>query len=61
MKKLKGKIGLTQSLEDQMTSTIPLSKFGKAEEIAKLIAFLATDSAAFITGSEYLIDGGQCI
>lgn len=56
-----GKIGLTQSLEDQMTSTIPLSRFGKAEEVAKLIAFLASDSAAFITGSEYLIDGGQCI
>ncbi|WP_199120251.1 SDR family oxidoreductase [Pedobacter sp. ASV28] len=56
-----GKIGLTQALENQMTSTIPLSRFGKAEEVAKLIGFLASDSAAFITGSEYLIDGGQCI
>ncbi|MGQ7855781.1 SDR family oxidoreductase [Pedobacter sp. WC2501] len=56
-----GKIGLSQSLEEHMISTIPLSRFGKAEEVAKLIAFLSSDEASFITGSEYLIDGGQCI
>lgn len=56
-----GKIGLTQSLEEHMISTIPLSRFGKAEEVAKLIAFLSSNEASFITGSEYLIDGGQCI
>ncbi|ATP57145.1 short-chain dehydrogenase [Pedobacter ginsengisoli] len=55
------KIGLDQKLEDQMTSTIPLSRFGKPAEVAKLIAFLASDNAAFINGSEYLIDGGQCV
>ncbi len=35
-----GKIGLSQSLEEHMICTIPLSRFGKAEEVAKLIAFL---------------------
>lgn len=55
------KIELTQSMEDHMIGTIPLARFGKAEEVAKLIAFLASDEASFITGSEYLIDGGQCI
>ncbi|MBB6238282.1 NAD(P)-dependent dehydrogenase (short-subunit alcohol dehydrogenase family) [Pedobacter sp. AK013] len=55
------KIELTQSMEDHMMGTIPLARFGKAEEVAKLIAFLANDEASFITGSEYLIDGGQCI
>lgn len=55
------KIGLTRSLEEDITSAIPLSRFGKSEEVAKLITFLSSEDAAFITGSEYLIDGGQCI
>lgn len=37
---------------------IPLKRFGKPEEVAKLVAFLSSDDAAFITGSEYVIDGG---
>lgn len=37
---------------------IPLKRFGKAEEVAKLVTFLSSDDAAFITGSEYVIDGG---
>jgi NAD(P)-dependent dehydrogenase (short-subunit alcohol dehydrogenase family) len=38
--------------------SIPLKRFGKAEEVAKLVTFLSSDDAAFITGSEYVIDGG---
>ncbi|MEO5594027.1 MAG: SDR family oxidoreductase [Chitinophagaceae bacterium] len=37
---------------------IPLKRFGKPEEVAKLVTFLSGDDAAFITGSEYVIDGG---
>lgn len=37
---------------------IPLKRFGQPEEIAKLVTFLASDDASFITGSEYNIDGG---
>ena len=37
---------------------IPLGRPSKPEEIANLIAFLASDRAASITGSEYVIDGG---
>jgi len=37
---------------------IPLKRFGQAEDIAKLVSFLASDDASFITGSEYNIDGG---
>jgi NAD(P)-dependent dehydrogenase (short-subunit alcohol dehydrogenase family) len=37
---------------------IPLKRFGQSEEVAKLVTFLSSDDAAFITGSEYVIDGG---
>jgi len=55
------KIGLNSQIEQQMKASIPLSRFGKADEIADLIAFLSGDNASFITGSNFLIDGGQSI
>jgi meso-butanediol dehydrogenase / (S,S)-butanediol dehydrogenase / diacetyl reductase len=38
---------------------IPLGRYGHANEVAKLAAFLASDDAAFITGAEIAIDGGD--
>lgn len=38
-----------------------LDRKGKPEEFAALIAFLASEEAAFITGAEYLIDGGRTL
>jgi len=43
---------------EAMQNRIPLKRFGQPEEIAKLVSFLASDDASFITGSEYNIDGG---
>jgi len=37
---------------------IPMGRFGEAEEIAKGALFLASDESSFVTGSEFLIDGG---
>ncbi len=37
---------------------VPLKRVGKAEEVANLIAFLASDEASYINGVEYIIDGG---
>lgn len=45
----------------QMQNRVPLKRFGKPEEVAKLVSFLASDEASFITGGEYNIDGGVAI
>ena len=55
------KIGLDKDSEGQMINGIPLARFGKPDEVAKLITYLLSDEALYITGSEYLIDGGQSI
>ncbi|NQX80997.1 MAG: SDR family oxidoreductase [Flavobacteriaceae bacterium] len=43
---------------EAMINKIPLKRFGKPEEVASLVVFLASDESSFITGSEYNIDGG---
>ncbi|GGZ19900.1 short-chain dehydrogenase [Echinicola pacifica] len=46
---------------EAMENRIPLKRFGTPEDIAKLVSFLASDDASFITGGEYNIDGGIII
>ncbi len=43
---------------DALLANIPLGRMGKPEEVAALVAFLASDEAAYVTGSTYVIDGG---
>ncbi len=43
---------------DKLSKSQPIGRMGKAEEIAALIAFLCSDEASFITGSNFPIDGG---
>jgi 3-oxoacyl-[acyl-carrier protein] reductase len=42
-----------------ITAEVPLARFGTPEEIGALVAFLASDRAAFITGATLVADGGQ--
>ena len=48
---------LAQSLLQQ----IPPRRFGKPEEVATAVAFLASDNASYITGVELAVDGGRTL
>src|SRR5262250_97704 len=41
-----------------ISTAIPLGRLGKPDEIAAAVAFLASDDASYITGTELFIDGG---
>jgi NAD(P)-dependent dehydrogenase (short-subunit alcohol dehydrogenase family) len=41
-----------------ISNTVPLGRFGKPEEIAKAVVFLASDDASYISGIELFVDGG---
>ena len=51
--------GLDERILEAAISTIPLKRFGTVDDIANLALFLASDEAAWITGSVYVIDGGM--
>jgi glucose 1-dehydrogenase len=46
-------------VEKLLMAEIPLNRWGKPEEIAGLAVYLASDEAAYVTGSTYFIDGGM--
>ena len=46
-------------LMKKLLSEIPLGRMGRSEEVAELAVFLASESASYITGSTYFIDGGM--
>jgi acetoacetyl-CoA reductase len=45
----------------KIIATIPAGRLGKAEEVASMVAFLASDQAAFITGATMTVNGAQYI
>jgi 3-oxoacyl-[acyl-carrier protein] reductase len=45
-------------LQKQMEENVPMKRFGKPEEYGQLVAFLASDMASYITGTNIPIDGG---
>jgi NAD(P)-dependent dehydrogenase (short-subunit alcohol dehydrogenase family) len=42
----------------KMTEDVPLGRFGRASEVADLCVYLLSDESAFVTGAEFVIDGG---
>lgn len=46
-------------LESQLIAEIPLGRWGRPDEVAELAIYLASEAAAYITGSTHFIDGGM--
>ena len=53
------KTDMTDGLEEaELKKAVPMNRFGSAEEVAALVAFLASDDASYITGECISINGG---
>ena len=50
--------GKEQEMFEKLSKSQPMGRMGTVEEIAKLILYLSSDDASFITGNDYSIDGG---
>jgi NAD(P)-dependent dehydrogenase (short-subunit alcohol dehydrogenase family) len=44
---------------ERIAAATPSGRLGTAEEVANVIAFLASDEASFVTGAEFVVDGGH--
>jgi NAD(P)-dependent dehydrogenase (short-subunit alcohol dehydrogenase family) len=62
-------LGLPREVADQMSAMIaqngnamqPIGRIGEGRDIGEMAAFLASDAASFITGGEFLVDGGMTV
>lgn len=53
---------MTAALDEEQikiaSGSVPIKRVGEVEDVSNLVVFLASDESGFITGSEYIIDGG---
>jgi NAD(P)-dependent dehydrogenase (short-subunit alcohol dehydrogenase family) len=48
-----------QGLLDCMATQVPIGRVAGPDEIAKVVAFLASDDSSFVAGAEFFVDGGH--
>jgi 3-oxoacyl-[acyl-carrier protein] reductase len=53
--------GITQEHIDYMVERIPKGRMGRPDEVAALIAWLASEECSFSTGATYDISGGRAV
>ena len=47
-----------ENLRQEIAKQVPLARMGKPEEVAAVTCFLLSDDASYVSGSEYMVDGG---
>ena len=52
---------LPDRVKDAAKQVIPMNRFGQVEDVANVIAFLASDEAAYVTGQVICVDGGMAM
>lgn len=59
------KVGLDEAtvkdIMDVVVEKVPLKQMGRAEDVAKMVSYLSSDAAVFITGADFIMDGGMSL
>ncbi|MVM34529.1 glucose 1-dehydrogenase [Spirosoma sp. HMF4905] len=49
---------MDEMINNYVAATVPMQRWGQANEVAKAVVFLASDNSSYMTGSDLLVDGG---
>ncbi|TDW51821.1 NAD(P)-dependent dehydrogenase (short-subunit alcohol dehydrogenase family) [Flavobacterium sp. 270] len=59
------KVGLdsetVKTIMDVVVEKVPLKQMGRAEDVAKMVSYLSSENAGFITGADFIMDGGMVL